>query len=176
MTTATAALLPGFADPVTDAQICFRAVLGALAHPGVPQDLATDLEPPPGLTAEQCCVLLTLADYETPVWLAPSVNTPETRNYLAFHCGAPLASNVSNATYVVLGSEAELPVLEDLSLGVDAYPDRSATLILRVSEFGSGHTLTGPGIEDTLSFDAEGLSDRFWVVALRQHDLGVAGP
>ncbi len=52
-------LAPGFADPVHDAQATFRAVMDALARPGLPRPLTPGLTPPAPLTPELAAVALT---------------------------------------------------------------------------------------------------------------------
>ena len=61
----------GFDDPTHDSQTAFRAVLDAFAHPGRIQSLASALVPPDPLCVATTAILLTLADRDAPVWLAP---------------------------------------------------------------------------------------------------------
>ena len=61
--------LPGFAEPVADAQTTFRAVLDAMARPGTIHQVGANLSPPAPLDPATAAVLLTLADNETPLWL-----------------------------------------------------------------------------------------------------------
>ncbi|MBD0275911.1 MAG: phosphonate C-P lyase system protein PhnH, partial [Acetobacteraceae bacterium] len=64
------ALVPGFGDPVRDAQAVFRAVMDALARPGPPRALPAGLPRPPGpLAPELGAIALALADHEAPLWL-----------------------------------------------------------------------------------------------------------
>ena len=53
-------LTAGFADPVLDAQACFRAVLEAMSRPGRIQRTGTALKPPEPLNRAAAAVLLTL--------------------------------------------------------------------------------------------------------------------
>ena len=61
--------LPGFTDPVTDAQATFRAVLDAMARPGTIHSAGECLAAPAPLDRATAAVLLTLVDHETPLWL-----------------------------------------------------------------------------------------------------------
>ena len=68
--TAPSTLAAGFSDPVLHSQSVFRSVLDAMANPGRVISLnsplpATHTALPQGLAM----ILLTLADYETPVFL-----------------------------------------------------------------------------------------------------------
>ena len=87
-------LQPAFVDPVLDAQRGFRAALKALAEPGLIQHLpsAPRLD---GLAPATYALCLALLDGDTPVWLAPSFDTPLIRANLAFHCGCPLSSGMA---------------------------------------------------------------------------------
>lgn len=141
-------LQAGFAEPVQDAQRCFRSVLDALAHPGSSVDLQDMPAPPLGLGAAQTAVLLTLADQDTPVWLPPALRCAAAGHYLRFHCGCRLATSLDEASFVLPASLAELPALDDLRLGDPAFPDRSATLVIEVDGLAEHGPLRlrGPGI------------------------------
>ena len=80
------ALSPGFADPVADAQACFRAVLDAMARPGRVHAVSGVSAPAP-LCDAAAAVLLTLTDHETPIWL--DADADAARGWIAFHTGAP---------------------------------------------------------------------------------------
>jgi alpha-D-ribose 1-methylphosphonate 5-triphosphate synthase subunit PhnH len=139
----TAALLPGFADPVLDAQATFRALLEAMSRPGRVLPLGDDLAPPAPLSPALGAVLLTLCDADTPVW----TDAPEdARGWIGFHCGCPFVAEPSRAAFVL--PVGAVPALDSLDPGTDEEPHRSATLILPVATLaeGDGWRLTGPGI------------------------------
>lgn len=154
-------LLPGFADPVHDAQACFRTVLESLARPGRISALEASLSvpaPPPGLGTAQSAVLLALADKDTPVWLPPALRDAAAGHYLRFHCGCPLTTDLAEAYFVLLGALADLPALDALRLGEPAFPDRSATLLIEVAELNADGPLSlcGPGIEHSQALGVGG--------------------
>lgn len=151
-------LQPGFAEPVGDAQRCFRGVLDALARPGTIVELSELPAPPPGLGAAQSAVLLALADIDTPVWLPPDLRDAAAGHYLRFHCGCRLTASLADAHFVVPAGLAELPALDELRLGVPEFPDRSATLIVEVAGLNEGGALrlSGPGIQTEASLSVAG--------------------
>lgn len=152
------ALAPGFADPVLEAQRCFRALLEAMSRPGRVQTVATALEPPPPLGRAASAVLLTLADADTPVWTDAGA---EAADWLRFHAGCPLVSAPEQAGFL-LASTAP-PPLASLQAGTEEEPHRSATLILQVTGLGEGDgwRLAGPGIESAHRLRAQGLPAGF---------------
>jgi alpha-D-ribose 1-methylphosphonate 5-triphosphate synthase subunit PhnH len=157
-------LEPGFADPVHDAQACFRAVLDAIAHPGcvglIPAPLAG--LPPAPLSPAAISIALTLCDIDTPIWLDKA--SAEAARYLAFHCGAPFANTPDEARFAFIADAVAMPPLDAFALGSDEYPERSATLVIEVSGLvdGSGMSLRGPGIRDETRLGVAGLPTRFW--------------
>jgi len=79
------------------------------------------------------------------VHLAGPHDSPDLRDWLGFHTGAPLGPKGS-ATFAVGLWDALLP-LDDYPAGSAEYPDRSATLIVELPRLGNdGARLTGPGI------------------------------
>jgi alpha-D-ribose 1-methylphosphonate 5-triphosphate synthase subunit PhnH len=87
----------GFADPVFDSQAAFRALLGAMSRPGEVHSLARPgFTPPDGLPLAAAACLLTLADHDTPVWLAGGAGHPAA-HWLAFHAGAPATADPASA-------------------------------------------------------------------------------
>lgn len=148
----------GFADPVPDAQGCFRAVLEAMARPGRVQRIAASLDPPAPLQPAAAAVLLTLADADTPVWLDAGA---EAEAWLRFHAGSPVVVCPGDAAFALACGAP--PALRGLAQGTEEDPHRSATLILQVRalERGTGWRLTGPGIEQEHHLLAEGLPPDF---------------
>ncbi|ALG90676.1 MAG: phosphonate C-P lyase system protein PhnH [Confluentimicrobium sp.] len=140
------ALTGGFENAPIDAAHAFRAALNAMARPGRIYTI-TGATPPAPLSKAAGTLLLTLADAETPVYLAPSHDLPELRDWLTFHTGAPLCGP-QEAVFAVGGWSALQP-LKAYRIGEPEYPDRSATLIVEVGVLckDAGATLTGPGIE-----------------------------
>jgi len=149
-------LAPGFAEPVGDAQRCFRQLLDAMARPGRVAQLQ-EIAAPPGLSPAAAALALTLVDFETPAWLGPG--TDGAAEWLRFHCGAPLASEPCRAAFACAADASRLPPLGAFELGSAEYPDRSTTLVLEVAALGSGEPLVlrGPGIDGSTTLAVDGF-------------------
>ena len=142
----TSDLSGGFADIPREAAIAFRAALEAMARPGTIHTVA-GAQPPAPLSPAAGALILTLCDPETPLWLAPALDVPAVRDWITFHCGAPLVGR-AHAQFAV-GDWAALAPLGDFAIGTPEYPDRSATLIVQMPALApTGARLTGPGIRD----------------------------
>lgn len=165
-------LCGGFTDPTHQSQTVFRKLLATLSEPGTIQQLAP-METPVPLSAAAYQVCLSMLDQETPLWLSPYFETHAgVANSLRFHCGCAIVDKPAAASFglLYLSDEIDLTAFDS---GSDAYPDRSATLILEVSSLeDSGNlVLTGPGISGNRRVAIEGL-DEHWLNDLalnRQH-------
>lgn len=146
-----AASMPGFADPVIEAQQVFRAVMNALARPTQVQALDLRLSPPSPLTPGLAAIALALADGDAPLWLdAPLAADPAVAAYLRFHTGAPIVAEPALAAFALIADPAALVSFDDFALGTEDYPDRSTTIVLAVDalEGGAELTLQGPGMRE----------------------------
>ena len=167
MTTPLASLATGFDDSAHEAQQVFRAVLDAFAHPGRIVALSSTIEVPAPLSLATAGFLLTLVDRETPLYLAPAFSSDEAVQYVRFHTGAPLVLRKADAVFAVISADRAAPpdgYLGGFAVGSDAWPDRSATLVIELPSLHGGprRTLRGPGIEDTAEIDVAGLDASFW--------------
>ncbi|MFN3524310.1 MAG: phosphonate C-P lyase system protein PhnH [Phenylobacterium sp.] len=155
---------PAFSDPMRDSQSVFRKVMEAVARPGTIADLSGAVEPPAGLEVASAAVALTLFDFETPVWIDPSLAGGETATWLRFHCGCPLTADTANAAFAVATDMAKAPPLSAFNQGDAKYPDRSTTLVLQVAALQGGRpvVLRGPGVKDQITVAPAGLPDGFW--------------
>lgn len=174
----TTNLKPGLKDPVHDSQRIFRGLLEAMAHPGRPVALEAGIEGPVPLDPATAAAALTLADYDTPVWIDWIADTPQVRSYLKFHCGSPVVERCQEAAFAVVSDPKNMPRLALFAQGIDQYPDRSATLLLQVPDLAQGPkvTLSGPGIRATAQVAPAGLPDWFWNdwrLNAAQYPLGV---
>lgn len=146
MVMASEALMGGFSDAPRQSARAFRAALEAMAHPGELQELSECAAAPAPVSPAAATLLLVLCDPETPVHLAGDHDRAEVRDWITFHCGAPL-TGPSEAAFA-LGTWEALGDLGAYSLGTAEYPDRSATLI--VEGMGTRPAeLRGPGIRDS---------------------------
>lgn len=150
--------LPGFADPVADAQATFRAVLDAMARPGTIHAVAPGLDAPAPLDPATAALLLTLVDPDTPLWVEPAL--APARDWIAFHCGALLVAVPEAASFLLA---TVLPPLDTLRRGSDEAPEEGASVILQLSALGEGtrFRLDGPGLAAPASFAAAGLGAGF---------------
>lgn len=161
-------LLPGFEDAVGEAQSCFRAALDAMARPGSLQQAGTGLAPPAPLTPAAGALLLTLADADTPLHIAPGF--ADAADWLRFHCGAALVDDASAARFVLADA---LPPLASLDQGSDEAPEEAATLILQIAALGEGpgYLLAGPGLRTPHLLRATGLPAGFAAAWAANHAL-----
>ncbi|MDR9393707.1 MAG: phosphonate C-P lyase system protein PhnH [Roseovarius sp.] len=136
----------GFADPSTASAHAFRAIMEAMARPGRIESVKGAVPPPP-MSPAAGAVVLTLCDHDTPLHLAAGFDTPETRAWVTFHTGAPVAA--ADAVAFALGDWDGLLPLSQYRRGNPEYPDQSATLIVELAGLSTdGATLRGPGIRD----------------------------
>lgn len=138
-------LAGGFDTPAVQSARAFRHIMQAMARPGTIRGIA-GAQPPAPLSRAAGCILLTLCDTDTPVFLAGAADTDEVRAWLAFHTGAPL-TGPSHCMFAI-GTWETLAPLSSYPVGTSDYPDRSATLIVECDTLDpSGATLRGPGIK-----------------------------
>ncbi|KRE24665.1 hypothetical protein ASE66_05430 [Bosea sp. Root483D1] len=154
----------GFSDPVFQSQGAFRALLAALSEPGLARDLGDAIEAPTGLEPATAVALLTLADYETPIWLPVALRDGPAGAWLRFHCGAALVEEPSRAAFAVIDGAASEPKLASFNAGDDQFPDRSTTVLVQCGglEGGEAVTLEGPGIAGHRTIAPAGLRPGFW--------------
>ena len=167
---------PGLADPSHDAQQLFRTILDATSHPGRIVSLPAAPIGPGTLSAAATAYLLTLADRDTPVWLAEPFDRPDVGNFLRFHAGSPIVGGRGEATFGVLAADTPQP-FDAFSLGSDAYPDRSATLVIEVPALRDGpmRRWRGPGIDGSAGIGIAGLPEDFWTEWAANHGLFPCG-
>jgi alpha-D-ribose 1-methylphosphonate 5-triphosphate synthase subunit PhnH len=169
-------LAPGLADPSHDAQQIFRAILDAASHPGCIVALPAAPAGPGRLSPAAAAWLLTLADRDTPVWLGEGFDHPEVRDFLRFHAGSPIVGGRGEAAFGVLAADTPQP-FDAFNLGSDAYPDRSATLVIEVPSLRGGprRRWHGPGIDGSATVGIAGLPEDFWTEWAANHGLFPCG-
>jgi alpha-D-ribose 1-methylphosphonate 5-triphosphate synthase subunit PhnH len=144
--------LPGFQDPVQQAQQTFRALLEALARPGMPQAPAA-VTPPAGLRPSCAAACLTLLDLETTLWIQPGL-APEVQAWLLFHTGCHLTEKPEQADFALIWDLETAPRLDHFQWGSPEYPEASTSLLVQCPDpdasSGLPVTLQGPGIRQAL--------------------------
>ena len=147
-----------FADPAFESQAAFRAILRAMASPGSIVACGGRVAPPAPLHPAAAATILTLADFETPLWIAPSLSANgEVAAYLKFHAGAPIAAAPGRAAFALLDLEADMLDLGSFAQGAPEYPDRSTTVVAQAQSLGRGAAfrISGPGVRDEAEFSFE---------------------
>jgi alpha-D-ribose 1-methylphosphonate 5-triphosphate synthase subunit PhnH len=160
--------IPGFADPVGDAQATFRAVLDAMARPGRIREAGAGLHPPAPLDKATAAAALALVDQESSLFL--DADMQPAGPWLAFHAGAPIVPDHARADFVLALSWLDFSALK---AGSDEAPEASATLILQIATLGSGtgYRLSGPGLPGPTVLRATGLPEDFVLAWRRNHAL-----
>ena len=168
-----------FADPVLESQAHFRAILRALASPGSRQACGEGLSPPGGLSPAAAAALLTLVDFETPWWIAPTrPGAQEIATYIGFHTGATRAGGPERAVFALVGADSDDLTLSRYAQGTPEYPDRSTTLIVEAPALEGGPRLqvAGPGVDGLAAFAPRGLPADFvarWATNHAAYPLGL---
>lgn len=154
---------PGFHNPVREAQETFRAAMNAMAQPGRRVGLALGVTRLAPLSASAAALLLTLADFETSLWLDPPArDRAGLADFLRFHTGVRLVEAPEEADFALITEPLRMPPLAAFAQGTLEYPDRSTTLVIQVDAFRDhGWRLEGPGIRGQIGFCAEPLPEGF---------------
>lgn len=170
-------LLAGFKSPSEAAQRCFRAVLGAVAEPGLAQTLERPLEAPEGCAWGTASLGLALLDSSTTFHVHGLAGLS---GYLRFHTGAiEREAGACQWAFAQASSADLLGLAQSLSVGTLEYPEQSATLVIQLETPPKGPLglqLRGPGIRDWRGLPDLGLSPPFWVwrqAARERYPLGI---
>jgi len=153
------AIHAAFADAPRESQQVFRALMNAMARPGLIIDVDAGFAPPAPLNMAAAAVLLTLADFETAVWA--DTGSADAAQFLRFHTGARLIDERGLSDFALVTDALNAPSLDSFPQGTPDYPDRSATLIVQVEAFGQDWRLSGSGIDGQTRFSAAPLPAGF---------------
>lgn len=140
--------LPGFSDPVHEAQATFRSLLAAFSYPGRLHTLATLEQAPPPLIPACGAACLTLFDRQTQIWLPTDSGSELIRAWLQFHTSCQLTPDPHRADFALVFTPADLPPWSNFKQGTAAVPEDSTTILIQVESFHTGGCLfmQGPGI------------------------------
>lgn len=154
---AEANITVGFGDYGGVANGVFRTCLDALSRPGLIRELDGMPAAPAPLLASSAAVILTLADFETTIWLDDDLmQSAGVEEYIRFHTGARRAASAAEADFVVVSDAAKMARLNGFKSGTREFPDRSATLIVQVDQLlNAGLVFTGPGVDGQVSFSTD---------------------
>lgn len=157
-------IVAGFDNEAFGSQAVFRAALDALSHPGRPLDMPLNTALPLQGHCAAAALLLGLLDADTPLWLSPMLAGSDAAGWLRFHTGCPIVTDPAAAQFLWIAQGDDMPALNSLSLGSDAYPDQSATCVLEVPSLQAdiaGWRLQGPGIASERHLRVKGLPKDF---------------
>ncbi len=168
----------GFIDKVSESQLSFRILMDAFSHPALARDFVARASAWGAMQPSSVTLLLTLADQDTAIWLdEPYADDEGMRSLIAFYCGAPIVAEPERAVFAFISDVARIGDFTRFAPGEPDFPDRSTTLIVQTVALQTGpHLFAGPGILETRSFGAEGLSKDFasqWRRNRRSFPLGV---
>ncbi len=132
--------LPGFADPVADAQACFRAVLDAMAHPG-------RIQPGGACTRRRRCAAPRRRAADPGRRGHPALARPGADAALGL-ARLPLRRARRGPGAAAFAVCLALPALAACTAGSDDGPEDGATVILQLDALGAGppFALSGPGL------------------------------
>jgi alpha-D-ribose 1-methylphosphonate 5-triphosphate synthase subunit PhnH len=143
-------LVASFKHPVADAQFSFRRILKALSEPGsivaLPEMSGFGV-----LDSASACVLLTLIDQDTPLWISPRLNDHVLRQNLRFHTGAVLTEDPSSVSFALAEGSLDSATLLAFPCGDEMSPELATSVIVQVESLEGGKPLRllGPGIEQS---------------------------
>jgi phosphonate C-P lyase system protein PhnH len=99
-----------FEHPSHDSQYVFRQTLKSMAEPGSIITINSKIVSPPPLSIATAAICLSLLDFETYLWIEPSLATDDVKQYLKFHTGLKFADQPQQANFCILGTQ--IPDLE----------------------------------------------------------------
>jgi alpha-D-ribose 1-methylphosphonate 5-triphosphate synthase subunit PhnH len=157
-------IVAGFDHEAFGSQAVFRVALDALSHPGRVFDMPRQTALPRQGLGAAAALLLGMLDADTTLWLSPALASSDAPAWLRFHTGCQIVTDASVARFLWVAQGDDMPQLNSLQVGSDAYPDQSATCVLEVSSLHSdagGWRLQGPGIPSERHVHALGLPSDF---------------
>ncbi|WP_339514183.1 phosphonate C-P lyase system protein PhnH [Pseudomonas sp. RL_15y_Pfl2_60] len=141
-----------FDTPVLEVPVVGRSIARqAMASPGQIQSIDWMYVQQP-LDEATLALCMDLLDVGSPLWVGPSLDTPDLRRVLALHCGCSIVGLPQMARFALLGA-CELDDLRHFDNGVDGIPSHACTLIVQLDNLSAGPELRwrGPGIKQATS-------------------------
>ena len=153
----------GFSHPVFESQATFKQVMDAMARPGTIAEIIASAVAPAPMGPGAAAIALTLVDHDTPVHLSPAMIEAGVQSWLAFHTGALVTDDRSEAAFAFVEAGGQMPPLSTFATGTQEYPDRSTTLVIELEALAGGEplALSGPGIDGSTEITPIGLPQHF---------------
>jgi alpha-D-ribose 1-methylphosphonate 5-triphosphate synthase subunit PhnH len=150
----------------------FRVILDAMARPGAVLKLVENSDASSPLFSNTNAVIRTLSDFQSPLWLSPTLNIETIIRQIKFQTGAPVVTRPAESVFAILTAQEASGEVEKFNVGTDEYPDRSTTLLIQVDGFNNTDVeLAGPGLKVPVGFGVSNLSKTFWTEMMVNHTL-----
>ncbi len=152
----------GFQSETFDSQAVFRTVLDAMANPGEIMEIPIEIVPPEGIAPAAGAILMTLLDFETPLWSNLDHDFAGIQ-WLRFHTGTPFTRAKKNAAFALCTDYDRPGDPGDFCLGTIESPQESTTLIVQTRGIDKRRSLrlTGPGIQTHTHLKLTGVPNLF---------------